>query len=493
MHVWAKNATSPTGLLLILAGIAFVAHLLVAGNYGYFRDELYYIADGHHLQAGYVDHPALIGWLAALLRVTTGNSLVAIHTIPALACAGIVAVTCVLARELGGGRIAQLVAGVAAVFCLAYMATGSIFSMDVLDELWWALLSLVFARLLNRGSPRLWLIVGLVAGIGLLTKLTMLFFGTSLVLALLVTPERRWLRTRWPWLAGGIAFVGLLPDLIWNAVNGWPTWEFWHHYSGVGAGPLDFFTAQLGQINPIAVPLAGAGLIFYFRRSGAPYRLLGWTFVFVYLILTVLGTKSYFLAPAYPILFAAGAVEFERISLRPWLAWLRPAYVGLLALVGILLAPAIMPILPPATVLQTYGPLDQVLGDRFGWDSLTANVEQIYAGLPPDQRAKACVLTSNYGEAGALSLLGAPGALPPIISAHNNYFLWGPGSCTGEVLITVGYKPSDFQPTYTHIVLAGVEKCQYCVEYEKNLPIYVISNPTISNPTSQWSSAKHYD
>src|SRR6184192_1337730 len=171
-----------TGLLVTLAGVSFVAHMLVAGNYGYFRDELYYIADGRHLQAGYVDQPLLIGWLAALMRVLAGDSLVAIHIIPALAGALIIVVTGLMARELGGGRLA----GVAALFTLDFMATGSIFSMDVLDQLWWALACLIVARLLRRDAPRLWLLVGLVAAIAFLTKLTVLFFGLALFLALLV-------------------------------------------------------------------------------------------------------------------------------------------------------------------------------------------------------------------------------------------------------------------------------------------------------------------
>ena len=497
----AKDAgADATGLLVALAGVAFVAHLLVAGNYGYFRDELYYIADGRHLQAGYVDQPLLMGWLAALLRVLAGDSLVAIHIIPALACAGIIVVTGLMARELGGGRVAQFVAGTAALFTVAFMATGSIFSMDVLDQLWWALASLILVRLLRRDTPRRWLLVGLVVAIALMTKLTILFFCLALVLALLVTPERRYLRTPWPWLAGGIAFVGLLPYLIWNALNGWPTWEFYHqsyqHYGGVGTGPLDFFTSQLGLMNPLAVPLAAAGLVFYFHRTGARYRLLGWTFVFVYLVLTLLRTKAYFLAPAYPILFAAGAVAFERWALRPRLAWIRPAYVALLVLSGVLLAPDVMPILPPATAVRAYGALTQPLADRFGWNGLTRTVEQTYAALPTPQRAQACVLTSNYGEAGALQQLAPPGRLPPVISGHNNYFLWGPGTCTGKVLIVVGYSPSDVQNVralYAHITLAAIHRCRYCVAYERILHIYVLSGPTTSIFPRLWSSVKHYD
>jgi hypothetical protein len=483
-----------TGLLVALAGVSFAAHMLVARNYGYFRDELYYIADGRHLQAGYVDQPMLMGWLAALLRVTVGDSLVAIHVIPALACALIVVVTGLMARELGGGRVAQLVAGVAALFALDFMATGSIFSMDVLDQLWWALAGLILMRLLRQNAPRLWLLVGSVVAVALLTKLTVLFLCLALVLALLVTPERRHLRTRWPWIAGGIAVVGLLPDLVWNAANSWPTWDFYHHYPGVGStGPLAFFVAQIDQMNPIAVPLAGAGLVFYFRRAGARYRVLGWTFIFAYLVLTLLRTKPYFLAPAYPFLFAAGAVALERFSRRPRMAWIRPAYVALLTVAGIGLAPAVMPILSPSTFARTYGAFPQVLGDRFGWDSLTRTVEQVYAGLTPAQRAQACVLTSNYGEAGALGQLGAPGRLPPIISGHNNYYLWGPGRCTGQVLILVGYSLAEVQRASVHVEAATVENCQYCVDYETNLPIVVVSTPSSTNLARLWPSLKHYE
>jgi Dolichyl-phosphate-mannose-protein mannosyltransferase len=351
------------------------------------------------------------------------------------------------------------------------------------------------ARLLRRDAPRRWLLVGLVVAIALLTKLTVLFFGLALALALLATPERRHLRTPWPWLAGGMAVLGLLPYVIWNAVSGWPTLEFWRHYSGVGTGPLAFFAAQIGQMNPIAVPLAGAGLAFYFRRTGAPFRLLGWTFVFVCLVLALIGAKPYFLAPAYPILFAAGAVAFERWAPRPRLAWIRPAYVALVALAGILLAPDVMPILPPATAARVYGSLTQPLADRLGWDSLTRAVEEVYAGLPPAQRAQACVLASNYGEAGALQFLAAPGQLPPVVSGHNNYYLWGPGACTGQVVITVGYSPADVQSPDAHVVLATAARCAYCVSFETDVPILVVSIPTSSNASvvRQWPSVKHYD
>jgi 4-amino-4-deoxy-L-arabinose transferase-like glycosyltransferase len=500
--------TGATALLATLAVVSFVGHMLVAGNYGYFRDELYYLADGRHLQAGYVDQPLLIGWLAALLHVLAADNLVAIHVIPALAGALLVVVTGLMARELGGGRFAQGLAALAALGALVFLATASIFSMDVLDELWWALGALILIRLFKRAQPRLWLLFGLVAGLGLTTKLDMLFFGCALTLALLVTPERRALRSPWPWLGGAIAGLFLLPYILWNALNGWPTWEFWHHYAGIGTSPLDFFLNQILLLNPLAAPLAGAGLLFYFRPSGRPYRVLGWTVVILYVLLTLLRVKPYFLPPAYPLLIAPGAVVFEQFAQREWF-WLRPAYVTLLALATALLAPLAMPVLPPATFVRAYGFLSgvgnggagqstagafpQYLGDRFGWDTLTQTMERLYAGLPPAERARACVLTGNYGEASALSLLGAPGRLPPIISGHNNYYLWGPGPCTGRVLIVLGYAPDALAQAYARVVPATTNVCRYCMEGENNLPIHLYLHPRGVPFKDLWPRLKHFD
>ncbi len=270
--------TSANAILGAIAGVTFLAHIAVANNYGYFRDELYYLEDGKHLAFGYVDQPPLIGWLAGLTDLFFHNALLGIHLIPALAVAALVVVAGLIARELGGGRFAQgLTAGATSV-TVVFMATGSIFSMDILDALWWSLTAYVLVRLLRRGEPEWWLWFGTVAGIGLLTKLTMLFWGFAVVAGLLLTPQRAQFRTRWPWLGGLIAFGFLLPYILWNTAHGWPTWEFWHHYGGLsGGGPIGFFANQLLSVNLLNLPLIAAGLLFYFRApTGKPYRALGW-------------------------------------------------------------------------------------------------------------------------------------------------------------------------------------------------------------------------
>ncbi len=498
---------SDNALIAAIALISFTAHMLVSGNYGYFRDELYYIAAGHHLAPGYVDFPALIAFLAALLQ-PFGDNLVIIHIVPAIANACLIFITGLIAREFGGKRTAQCLAAVTAAVCLGFMATGSIFSMDALDQLWWTLAAYILVLLIKRQSPRLWLLFGLVAGIGLTTKLTMLFWGLALVIGLLLTTNRRLMFGRWLLAGGAIAFAFLLPYLLWNIVNGLPTWEFWHHYGGItGDGPIGYLANQIFLINPFTVPVAIAGLIFFFRMpAGKPYRVFGWAYVFLYVLFTLIHTKSYFLAPAYPPLFAGGAVLIEQWAERQ--QWVTPVAATALALSGILLAPVTMPVLPPATYVQVYGFLGsqsnasagqsaagafpQYLGDRFGWPHMAATVARVYLSLPASERASACVFTSNYGEAGALQLYSQQYHLPPVISGHNNYYLWGPGSCSGSVLIAVGFAPSDLEKSYNQVTVATTLTCAYCMPNEDNLPILVASQPKYPGK-NLWPSVKQYD
>jgi hypothetical protein len=485
-----------------LAFVAFLAHMLVAGNYGYFRDELYYIAAGRHLAWGYVDFPPFIAFQAAIMDRLSAANLVALHLLPAL-------VTGLMAREFGGGRFAQGLASFASLAAVVYLAMGSIFSMDAWDELWWTLGAYVLIRAARRDQPRLWLLFGLIAGVGVLTKLTILFFGLAVVIGLLATPTRAVLRSRWPWLGGGIAVLLFVPFLLWQVANGWPSLTFWLHYGSnhsTGISPLGFLFEQIYTMNPFNLPLWLAGLYFLLRSpAGKPYRFLGWTFVVLWLLFTVLHAKSYFLAPAYTFLFAAGAVTVERGLIRR--RRLRLVYVLALLALGLFLAPVAMPILPPATWTHVYaflggdagaqqdphqtGLLPQWLADRFGWQTMTATVANVYATLPPSDRAQACIFTLNYGEASALAFFGPAAQLPPAISGHNTFWLWGPGSCGGKVLITVGLPQADLRSSFGSITPAATITCRYCMPEEDNIPIFVVREPKLPLRTL-WQGAKHF-
>lgn len=502
---------SANALLGLLVLAKLLVHLLVAGNYGYFRDELYYLAAGRHLQWGYVDFPPLVAVLAALVDQLSGASLVALHVLPALAGALLVLLTGLLARDLGGGRLAQALAALASLVAGTFLAAGSLFSMDAWDQLWWTLGALVLVRLLRRDEPRLWLLFGLVAGLGLLTKLTMLAFGFAVVVGLLLTPFRRHLGTPWPWLGGVVAGAFLVPYALWNAANGWPTPEFWSHYGGklVGASPLEFLVTLSYTMNPLTLPLWLAGLASLLRGSALrPYRALGWAFVVLLVLLALAGAKVYFLAPAFPPLFAAGGLAAERLARGAGWRRVLGAYSALLVVAGLWLAPIVMPVLPPATFGQFYGflgsdggarlerhrsaVLPQWLADRFGWPELVATVADAYAALPPADQAQACIVASNYGEASALVILGRAGSLPPVISGHNSWYLWGPGACTGQVTIVVGASRQSLEATFDAVAEAGVVRCAECMPYEDQNPVFVARG--LRQPVAQvWPQLKHFD
>jgi 4-amino-4-deoxy-L-arabinose transferase-like glycosyltransferase len=496
-----------TGVLLGLALADFAGHMLVSSNYGYFRDELYYIEAGRHLAFGYVDFPPLIALVAKVLDVLAGDALWAIHIVPALATALIVLVTGLMARELGGGRFAQVLAAIASLAAVAFLAVGSLFSMDALDELWWVLASYVLILILKRDDGRLWLLFGLIAGVGLATKVTMLFFGFSVAVGLLISPARGHIRTKWPWLGGAIAVAFLLPYLLWNAANGWPTLEFFTNYEG-SDGPVGFLIGQVPLMNPFTLPLTFAGLWFYLgSREGRPYRALGWMFVTLVVVLALLAAKPYTLSPAYPALFGGGAIVFARLGGRAR-RFLGPLYVALLLISGALLAPLAMPILPPAAFASTYGSLSgttnaaagqsqqgvfpQPLGDRFGWENMTKTVASAYEGLPAPERSHACIFTSNYGEASALNFLGSRYGLPPAISGHNTYFLWGPEGCSGEVMITVGVPRNQIERGYAAVEGVATITCRYCMPEENGVPVYVATKPR-APLGGLWNETKHYE
>ena len=501
-----------TAVLLYLGLFKLLLHLSTADNYGYFRDELYYVTAGERLDFGYVDFPPLVALVAALTRALFGDSLLALHVFPALAGAAVVVLAGLIARELGGGRFAQGLAALATLIPPTLLVFGTWLSMDAFDQLFWVLGTYILVIILKRDQPRLWLVFGLVAGLGLLTKLTMLYFGLAVFVSVLLTRTRRHLLTVWPWLGGGIASLFLLPYVFWQISHGWPTLEFWSNYGEKidEASPLEFLVEQIVTMQPPTLPLWLAGLLYYlFSRDGRPYRALGWIYVIVFVLFMVQNARFYFLAPAYPMLFAAGAVVFERFLARRGWNWPKPAYVAVLAISGIVVAPiTVLPVLPVETLARVtgsaggdagvqvetreVGQLPQNFADRFGWENLVATIAGAYEGLPPEERESACILTGNYGEAGAVDFFGPEYGLPGAISGHNSYFIWGPRGCSGEVVISVGVSSETLREVFGEVQQVDKVRCRYCMPDEDNLPVYVCRDPKMPFEEA-WPRFEHYD
>lgn len=497
-NAWLRFFATDLGVLTLLALAKLLLHLATSAGFGYFRDELYYMAAGRRLDFGYVDFPPFIALVAALVRVTLGELLLALHFLPALAGAAVVFLTGLMARALGGGRSAQIMAAFSALIVPHYLGMNALFTMNSFDLLFWSACLYVLILIMRDNRTKLWLLFGLLAGLGLLNKLTMLYFGLAVVLGLLLTGQRRHFRDKELYLGGLIALAFLAPYIAWNAVHGWPTLEFWQNYGNKlnASSPVSFLLQQILIMHPGLFPVWLAGLVYVFRKDGKTYRPFGVAYLVLLLVFMIQNAKNYFLAPFYPVLLALGAVMItgiiERsngISRKSRWSWFGPKYVFWTGAVALFFLPLLIPILPlewelryvsllggrtPKTEAVDSGVLPQYFADRFGWEELTATVAGVYRQLPAQDQAKACIFADNYGQAGALAFFGARYHLPPVISGHNNYYIWGPGNCSGEVLIVVGSaKAEDLQPDFESVEVAAVTHCQYCMPYENNRLVFV--------------------
>ena len=503
--------TTPRVPPLLLPGLALattVLHLLFAHRYGYFRDELYFIACGQRLDWGYVDQPPLIAVASRLATTLFGHSLTGFRLLPALAAGGLVALTGSLARRLGGGGFAVGLSALPAALAPLFLFEGHALTMNSFEPLLWTGCATVLVLLVQTERHRLWLALGALVGVGLLNKYSMGFFAACLGLGVLLTPTRRLLANRWLVLGVLLACALVLPNVLWQHHHGWPMLELLRNGQLYKNAPFqlgDFLRGQLLMLHPLSVPLSLTGLGFFlFAPAGRPYHALGLTFVFLFGLLVYLRAKDYYLAPAYPMLFAAGAGVVERFLSRP--VW--RAAVLVLGVAGFAaLAPMTLPVLPVDTFIayqralgiegsrherHAYGVLPQHYADQHGWEELVSSVAEAYQRLPPETRARTALFAQNYGQAGALDWLGRAKGLPPARSGHNHYFLWGPGE-EPEHLLVVDGEAEELQPLCQRAELLGrVPPNPYVMPYEDNLPLYLCSGLKVPLATL-WPRLKHYE
>ena len=486
-------------------------HIAFANGYGYFRDEFYYLACTDHLAWGYVDHPPLSVLLLWIVRLTLGDSLLAIRLLPAIAGALTVLLTGLIAHELGGGRFAQTLAMLCTLIAPEYLSLDSFYSMNTFDVLIWTGSAYVLVRVLKDDHLGGWLALGVVLGLGLLNKISVLWLGFGLAAGLLLS-RRDLLRRLGPWMAGSVAVLLFLPHVLWQIREGWPTLEFIRNATGekmAAIGPLAFTASQILNQHPLTLPVWLAGLLFLlFTRAGRPFRPLGIIYVAVFLLLVVnQKSRTGYLAPAYSTLFAAGGVAIGGfVEEREWRAVPLAALAALL-IGGLLTAPLALPILPVESYIayaqalgekpsteekKEVGALPQFFADMQGWERMVAVVERAYRALPPADQAKVGIFASNYGEAGAIDLLGRPYALPRAISCHNNYWLWGPRGYSGELMIMLTPSRSRLEERFESVQQVGTIECGHCMPYENHRPVFLCRRARVSLP-ELWPRLKHYD
>ncbi|HZB72346.1 MAG TPA: glycosyltransferase family 39 protein [Acidimicrobiales bacterium] len=435
-----RSALVPV-VAVAVAKLAF--QLSVAGRYGWHRDELYYVDAGRHLSLGYVDFPPVTPLLSRVATALFGDSLVGLRSLAALAGAVAVVVVALLARELGGGRAAQVLAAILAATSPALLGADALFQTVPFDQLAWAVIALLAVRALRDGSRGRWLALGVAAGVALETKYTVAALLLGLAVGLVVTASgRRHLRTSGPWMAAAVALLLLAPNLWWQTRHGWPSVDFFTGGEGYEPGessPGQYAGELLLMVGPAALVLCGAGLRLLGRdRRWSPLAVAA---VVVVAGFVATGGKSYYAAPVALLLYAAGAV-----AAAGW-GWGRWAVVGG-AVVTIAVAGAYMlPLAGERSMVdrELYEQRDDY-AEQLGWPELAAEVTAAARDMTPEERASAAVLAGNYGEAGALGRFGG-GDLPPVVSAHVSWRYWvDDDALTARTLVVVGYARSWLEP-----------------------------------------------
>jgi len=514
-HAWAqKSHWLRDGILLavLIALAKFLLHCYFNNRYGYFRDEFDYMACGNHLAWGYVDQPPMIPFLIHLCRAALGDSLRSIRFIPALASSLLVIQTAVLAREFGGRKFALLLTAVTILIAPQYLSNGSLLGTNCLEPTLWMGCAYFAILAIKRNDPRYWLWFGVIAGLGLEEKYSIAVLGFAVVVGLLLTEQRRVFADKWIWLGGLAAFAIFLPNLLWNMHYHWPFLQLIHNIKADGRDVVlpagQFFFQQTLLLNPLTAPIWIAGLMaLLFWSRLRPYRFLGYSYIVCYSVFFVLHGKNYYLAPIYPVLLAAGAVVIESALAAPRRAWLEPVVVVILLVNGLYLAPVVVPVLSPDRFIaymahlpfklpvmehaHARATLPQWYSDEFGWEEIVAATAEAWNRIPPAQRSDCGIFAQDYGQAGSIDFFGRRYGLPPALSGHQTYFLWGPRAYSGNCLIVLDDRKERLEQKFYQVELITTS-ADNPYALERQIPVFLCRAAKFGSLAQVWPQLKKW-
>jgi hypothetical protein len=514
----SKFGLSSITLIIILGAAAmFSLHIITGAKYGFFADELYTIALSKHLAFGYVDLPPLVPLLAALSRILFGESLTAWHILPALAGAVTLVFVCLIAKEFGGRVFAVGLSALGFLIAPVWLIEFSYLSYDAYDQLILAAFLYVLVRFIRSGNRKLWILLGGIAGIACMTKMTLLYIGPGFLVALLLSNYRKDLLTPWLWLGAALCLLIVSPYLLWQAGNGWPTLKYWINYGTLRlyhASVLEYALDIFYAMNLALLPVYAIGLWRIFRRfRETNYGFLGVMFLSTLVLLFVLHAKVWMLAELFIPLIAAGAVGVEEFSAgRNWGKILKTSLVAAMVGGGILAAPVTLPILPLESLSayvnkfkfldnpteefnMNYSEYPINLGLRIGWEELVSKVAEVYNELSLEDRKSAGIYTNWYAPASAIDYFGPQYGLPHAVSGHLTYYLWGPGY-SWDVMIML---TNNISPINTTTMSLFFSECEfkgrvfnpYTIPLNQ-LNIYVCRKPLLS-PEKIWKEMEFYN
>jgi len=493
-------------IILGLTLARLILHVICINNYGIFRDELYYIACGEHLDFGYVDHPPFAALIAKISTALFGNSLFAIRIFSVLASSLVVFFAGLFTLEFGGNRKSIIISCLVVLFVPVLLGSGSFFSMNSFDQLFWAITIYIVIRILRTGNQKLWIWFGIIVGIGFQNKISILFLCFGLFTGLILTSHRKMLLDKHLWIGALVAFLIALPNILWQIYNDWPTMEFIHNastYKNMPLSVMDFILGQIMNMNPTFFPLVLLGLwFFFFDKFGKIFSLFGWMFISLLILFVSTKSKTYYMAPVFPVIIAAGAVVLSRI--KPTL--MSTVYITIIV-AGISSLPFGLPVLPVEQYIaysrftgitpkpeerSELNVLPQLYADMFGWKEMVDSVGRVYNSLDPEEKKDCGIYAQNYGEAGAIDFFGRQYGLPYAFSGHNSYWLWGTDRVTDKnIMIIIGGDPEDHKKVYEEVKTQAFFSHKYVMPFENNLNIYLCRGLKI--PLKKvWPDTKFY-
>jgi hypothetical protein len=481
-------------LAWVIAAVFVAVELAVSGRYGFLQDELYFIVAGHHLAFGYVDQPPLAPLLTRITGILGVNP-TAVRIIPALAGGAIVIMAAKLAALFGAGRLGRVLAALTTACAPVIIGAVHIGNTTPLDLLAWTTVLLCVTTALLRHRPRWWLAAGAAAGVGLEADNLVALLLICLAVGILASAQRPVLRTRWPWLGAGIATVIWAPNLIWQATHGWPQLAMSSALHQENTSPADYVgavPAQLVYLGLLVTPLIVAGFVVLWRTPELRFIAVTATLVVVYVLAWIPG-KVYYADGMAPAVLAAGAMGAERWIARARRSWMRRGVVVAASLVGLAVTlPGLLPILPVSDVHDLPASSQQnTLGDTIGWPQLTRAVAAQDTALVRAGQRPTSIFTGYYAEAGALDVLGTADQLPPVLSGHNAYWMWGPGRASDRTVLVVDAL-GQLRPYFASCRLLTTYHAPYHVQNDwTDIQIGVCTGPAASWPTL-WPHLKHY-
>ena len=499
-----------------IAAVRFLLLLVTAGRYGFFGDEMYYLACAEHLDWGYVDQPPVWPFAAWLVRHSLGESLIAIRFLPALCGAAKVILTGIIAQELGARRFGMALAALATACAMIYWPLDHLFTMNTIEPLYWMGCVLVVVRIVKTGNQRLWLWFGVLAGIGMETKYSMAFFAFGVVGSLLLTPQRKAFAGKWFWIGCAVALAIWMPNIMWNVQHHWPFLELMQNIRMSGRDnrltPAAFVFQQIMVMGPATFPVWMAGTLYlFFARGAKPFRVLGWSFLITFCVLLMLKGKDYYVAPVYGIVFAAGGLAFEKTLQHRRIRWAGPAIAVIMLAELLIYLPYAIPILSPKAFLkyERIVPLGAAVSEKnhaagamphyytweFGWEEMVSAVARTYYSLPTEERVRTAILAEHFGDAGAVDLLGKKYGLPKVICGHQNYWLWGPHGYTGDTVIIIGSTTEGERKNFEQVEIGATFDNPYGYPWEQR-PILICRHLKLGargDLPQIWSRVKHWD